>query len=139
VPGLSVGRVQPLGDKKAVGEGCLPKLRPNRCIVVLGGVLTSIPAIPRALEPKQALTSFVSERYTMNRRERIPLNNQSNQHRSLRDAVSILGVLGVFIVGLIAGGFLFTFGGNASSSNNFNDGRTALAFFPNGTANNGQR
>jgi hypothetical protein len=75
----------------------------------------------------------------MNRRGRILLNNQSSQHRSWRDAVLIPGVLAVFIVGLIAGGFLFTFSGNASTPKNFNDGKTALAFFLNGTANNGQR
>jgi hypothetical protein len=77
----------------------------------------------------------------MERPDREYLNNQSSrkQDQSLRDAALILGVLTVFIVGLIAGGLLFAFGGNASRPKNFDDGKTALALFLNGIANTGQR
>ncbi len=77
----------------------------------------------------------------MDRRDRDFLNKQSsrNRHEPWRFAGLIIGLVAVFIIGVTAGGLLFGFGGNASTPKNFNDGKTALAFFLNGTANTGQR
>jgi hypothetical protein len=62
-----------------------------------------------------------------------------NRHEPRRAAGLMLGMLTVFIVGLIAGSFLFAFGANTSTPNNFNDGKMALAFLLNGTASTGHR
>jgi hypothetical protein len=71
----------------------------------------------------------------MNRRDRELLDRQMKhiQSQPRRDGVSILGMVGVFIAGLTAGGLLFTFGSNPSTPTD--DGRTALAFFLNGIGN----
>ena len=47
----------------------------------------------------------------------------------------ILALAAVFIAGLTAGGLLFTFGNNPSTPTAFDEGKIALAFFLNGTAN----
>jgi hypothetical protein len=47
----------------------------------------------------------------------------------------ILVMAGAFIAGLTAGGLLFTFGNKPSTTTALDDGRTALAFLLNGTAN----
>ena len=71
----------------------------------------------------------------MNRRDRELLDRQMSriQSQPRRDGVLILGMVGVFIAGLTAGSLLFTFGSNPSTPTASDDGRTALAFFLNGT------
>jgi hypothetical protein len=73
----------------------------------------------------------------MNRRDRELLDRQMSriQSQPRRDGVLILGMVGVFIAGLTAGSLLFTFGSNSSTPTASDDGRTALAFFLNGTGN----
>jgi hypothetical protein len=73
----------------------------------------------------------------MDRRDRELLNRQMSrfQHNLRRDGVLILALAGVFIAGLTAGGLLFTFGNNPSTPTAFDEGKIALAFFLNGTAN----
>jgi hypothetical protein len=71
----------------------------------------------------------------MDRRDRQLLNTQMSRFYPAprRDGVLILGMVGVFIAGLAAGGLLFTFGSNPSAPTASSDGKTALAFFLNGT------
>ena len=71
----------------------------------------------------------------MNRLDRELLDRQMSriQSQPRRDGVLILGMVGVFIAGLAAGGLLFTFGSNPSAPTASSDGKTALAFFLNGT------
>jgi hypothetical protein len=71
----------------------------------------------------------------MNRRDRELLDRQMSriQSQQRRDSVLILGMVGVFIAGLTAGSLLFTFGSNPPTPTASDDGRTALAFFLNGT------
>ena len=73
----------------------------------------------------------------INRRDRELLDRQMSriQSQPRRDGVLILGMVGVFIAGLTAGSLLFTFGSNPSTPTASDDGRTALAFFLNGTGN----
>jgi hypothetical protein len=73
----------------------------------------------------------------MNRRDRELLDRQMKhiQSQPRRDGVLILGMVGVFIAGLTAGGSLFTFGSNPLTPTASDDGRTALAFFLNGIGN----
>jgi hypothetical protein len=73
----------------------------------------------------------------MNRHDRELLDRQMSrlQHAPRRDGMLILVMTGVFIAGLTAGGLLFTFGSKPSTSTALDDGRTALAFLLNGTAN----
>jgi hypothetical protein len=73
----------------------------------------------------------------MNRRDRELLDRQMSriQSQPRRDGVLILGMVGVFIAGLTAGSLLFTLGSNPSTPTASDDGRTALAFFLNGTGN----
>ena len=71
----------------------------------------------------------------MDRRDRELLNTQMSRFQPAprRDGVLILGMVGVFIAGLAAGGLLFTFGSNPSAPMASGDGKKALAFFLNGT------
>jgi hypothetical protein len=71
----------------------------------------------------------------MDRRDRKLLNRQMSRFQPAprRDGVLILAMVGVFIAGLTAGGLLFTFGSNPSAPTASSDGKTALAFFLNGT------
>lgn len=73
----------------------------------------------------------------MDHRDRELLNRQMNrfQHNPRRVGVLILALAAVFIAGLTAGGLLFTFGNNPSTPTAFDEGKIALAFFLNGTAN----
>ena len=67
---------------------------------------------------------------SMNRLDRELLDRQMSriQSQPRRDGVLILGMVGVFIAGLTAGSLL-------STPTASDDGRTALAFFLNGTGN----
>jgi hypothetical protein len=71
----------------------------------------------------------------MDRRDRELLNRQMSrfQHSPRRDGVLITAMVAVFLAGLTAGGLLFTFGSNPSTSTASNNGKTALAFLLNGT------
>jgi hypothetical protein len=71
----------------------------------------------------------------MDRRDRELLNTQISRFQPAprRDGVLILGMVGVFIAGLAAGGLLFTIGSYPSAPMASSDGKTALAFFLNGT------
>jgi hypothetical protein len=73
----------------------------------------------------------------MDRRDRQLLNRQMShfQHNPRRDGALILALAGVFIAGLTAGGLLFAFGNDPSTRMAFDEGKIALAFFLNGTAN----
>ena len=72
----------------------------------------------------------------MNRRDGELLDSQMSRIQSQPPrCVLILGMVGVFIAGLTAGSLLFTFGSNSSTPTASDDGRTALAFFLNGTGN----
>ena len=73
----------------------------------------------------------------MNGRNRELLDRQMSriQSQPRRDGALILGMVGVFMAGLTAGSLLFTFGSNPSTPTASDDGRTALAFFLNGTGN----
>jgi hypothetical protein len=57
------------------------------------------------------------------------------QPRPRRDGMLILVMISVFVAGLTAGGLLFTFGSKPSTPTALDDGRIALAFLLNGTAN----
>jgi hypothetical protein len=48
-----------------------------------------------------------------------------------RDGVMILTIVGAFVAGMAAGGLLFARGSGAQTASS--DGKTALAFFLNGT------
>ncbi len=71
----------------------------------------------------------------MNSRDRELLDRQMSriQIPPRRGGEWILAM--VFIAGLTAGGLLFTFGSKPSTPTASDDGRTALAFFLNGTGN----
>jgi hypothetical protein len=73
----------------------------------------------------------------MNRHDRELLDRQMShlQPAPRRDGMLILVMAGVFIAGLTAGGLLFTFGNKPSTPTALDDGKTALAFLLNGTAN----
>ena len=73
----------------------------------------------------------------MNRHDRELLNKQMShlQPAPRRDGMLMLVMASVFIAGLTAGGLLFTVGSKPSPSTALDDGRTALAFLLNGTAN----
>jgi hypothetical protein len=73
----------------------------------------------------------------MNRHDRELLDRQMSRRQTAprRDGILILVMTGVFIAGLTAGGLLLTFGSKPPTSTALDDGRTALAFLLNGTAN----
>lgn len=73
----------------------------------------------------------------MNRHDRELLDKQVSrlQPAPRRDSMLILVMTSVFIAGLTAGGLLFSFGSNPSTPTALDDGKTALAFLLNGTAN----
>jgi hypothetical protein len=73
----------------------------------------------------------------MNRHDRELLRRQIShlQPAPRRDGMLILVTASVFIAALAAGGLLFTFGSKPSTTTALDDGRTALAFLLNGTAN----
>jgi hypothetical protein len=73
----------------------------------------------------------------MNLHDRELLDRQMSRFQlpPRRDGVLILSMVGVFIAGLTAGGLLITFGSNPSTQSASSDGKTALAFFLNGTGN----
>jgi hypothetical protein len=73
----------------------------------------------------------------MNRNDRELLDRQMSHllPAPRRDGMLILVMAGVFIAGLSAGGLLFTFGSKSSMPTALDDGKTALAFLLNGTAN----
>ena len=50
-----------------------------------------------------------------------------------RDGLMALAVIGVFLAGMTAGSFLFTYGGQPAVQSASSDGTMALAFFLNGT------
>jgi hypothetical protein len=76
-------------------------------------------------------------RDNMSRHDRELLDRQmSHGHPAPhRYGMLILAMAGVFIAGLSAGGLLFEFGSKPSTPTALDDGRTALAFLLNGTAN----
>jgi uncharacterized protein YjbJ (UPF0337 family) len=76
-------------------------------------------------------------RTKMNRHDRELLDRQMShlQPAPRRDGILIFAMAGVFIAGLTAGGLLFTLGSKPFTSTALDDGRTALAFLLNGTAN----
>jgi hypothetical protein len=71
----------------------------------------------------------------MNRRDRILLGQQMKhfQPSPRRDGVMVLILVGVFVAGLTAGSFLVTAGSRQAVQTTSDDGKTALAFFLNGT------
>jgi hypothetical protein len=71
----------------------------------------------------------------MNRRDRELLNRQMShfQHAPRRDGIMIMAIVGVFLVGLTTGGLLFSFGSSPRTPTGAGSGKTALAFFLNGT------
>jgi hypothetical protein len=73
----------------------------------------------------------------MNRHDRELLARQMShlQPAPRGDGLMTLVMAGVFITGLTAGGLLFTFGSKPSTPTALDDGRTALAFSLNGSAN----
>jgi hypothetical protein len=72
---------------------------------------------------------------TMNRRDRVLLGKQMKhfQPSPRRDGVMVLILLGLFVAGLTAGSFLITAGSRQAVQTTSDDGKTALAFFLNGT------
>jgi hypothetical protein len=77
----------------------------------------------------------------MNRHDRELLNKQLShlQPAPRRDGMLMLVMTGIFIAGLTVEGLLFTFGSTSSTPTVLDDGRTALAFLMNGTANAAQQ
>jgi hypothetical protein len=73
----------------------------------------------------------------MNRHDHELLDGQMShlQPAPRRDGMLILVLAGVFIAGMTAGGLLLTFASTPSKPTALDDGRTALAFLLNGTAN----
>jgi hypothetical protein len=71
----------------------------------------------------------------MDRRDRELLNRQMSHFPPARrrDGIMIMAIVGVFLVGLTTGGLLFPFGSNPSTPTGSDSGKTALAFFLNGT------
>jgi hypothetical protein len=74
----------------------------------------------------------------MNRRDRRLLQRQTSHilPPSWDNGVAMIAIVGVFIAGLTTGGLLFAFRDSSSAPTASDEGRTALAFFLNGTANN---
>ena len=74
---------------------------------------------------------------TMNRRDRELLDNQMKQFQPSprRDGVMMLIMIGVFVAGMTAGSFLISAGSRQAVQTTSDDGKTALAFFLNGTGN----
>ena len=68
-----------------------------------------------------------------------PLDTQMKRFQppSRRDGLMILAIVGVFLAGMTAGGFLFAAyrGQPTVQTASSDDGKTALAFFLNGTPN----
>ena len=73
----------------------------------------------------------------MNRHDRELLDRQMShlQPAPRRAGMLIFIMASVFIAGVTAGGLLFTSGNRPSMPTALDDGRTALAFLLNGTAN----
>jgi len=74
----------------------------------------------------------------MNRRERRLLQRRMSHilPPSWDNGVAMIALVGVFIAGLTTGGLLFAFRDNPPTPTAADEGRTALAFFLNGTPNN---
>jgi hypothetical protein len=78
----------------------------------------------------------------MNRRDRRLLQRQVSHIQPLPrwdSGVVTIVIVGVFIAGLTAGGLLFALHSNPPASAASEDGRTALAFFLNGTGSVGRQ
>ncbi len=73
----------------------------------------------------------------MNRRDRELLDRQMSRFQpgARRDGILIHAMVSVFLGGLNAGGLLIKFGSNPSTLSASSEGKTALAFFLNGTGN----
>ena len=120
-----------------------PALRPHlKMAKYIAGTEAIARISPGArLEPQGEATSFSGERlgrgHNMDHRDRELLNRQMSrfQHNPRRVGVLILALAAVFIAGLTAGGLLFAFGNDPSTRMAFDEGKIALAFFLNGTAN----
>jgi hypothetical protein len=77
----------------------------------------------------------------MNRRDRRLLQRQTSHilPPSWDNGVVMIALVGVFVAGLTAGGLLFAFRDSPPALTASDEGRTALAFFLNGTANSPAR
>jgi hypothetical protein len=73
----------------------------------------------------------------MNRRDRELLDRQMShfQHAPRPDGIMMMAIVGIFLVGLTAGGLLFPFGSGPRTPTGSDNGKTALAFFLNGAGN----
>jgi hypothetical protein len=74
----------------------------------------------------------------MNRRDRRLLQRQTSHilPPPRDNGVVMIALVGVFIAGLTTGGLLFAFRDSPLTPTASDEGRTALAFFLNGAANN---
>jgi hypothetical protein len=77
----------------------------------------------------------------MNRRDRRLLQRQTShiQPPSWDNGAVMIALVGVFIAGLTTGGLLFAFRDSPPTPMASDEGRTALAFFLNGTATDPDR
>jgi hypothetical protein len=82
-------------------------------------------------------SGWIEEKMDHHDRELLGKQMSQLQFAPRRDGRLIFGMAGVFIAGLAVGGLLFAFGGKPSTPTALDDGRTALAFFLNGTASTG--
>jgi hypothetical protein len=78
------------------------------------------------------MRGWLREIAVMDRRDRELLNKQVNhlQPETRREGLLLVALAAVFLAGLAAGGLLFA---NSPSRTASDDGRTALAFFLNGS------